>query len=216
MILTEISNPLEMSVVFERLGFQQIIAAICGNCLRGRRLLSLPTSPPAFSPEDLILISVEFNSDIKSDIPYHMTYFYCDRCCLNVCANCHSSHASTHAQNLSRFTTVPWSGKSKDISRNGNCSECAQEVKCRVECTICLRSICVGCFKVLNLSQRWLEHHRQDLSSRDHKEYRRVTTPHFSIKSINTISSERCQCLSGSEVWEHCQRCQKGIDFLCV
>lgn len=74
MILTEISNPLEMAVIFERLGFQQIIAAICGNCLRGRRLLSLPTSPPAFSPEDLIMISMEFSSNtkVRYTLPYEV------------------------------------------------------------------------------------------------------------------------------------------------
>ena len=143
----------------------------------------------------------------RVDTSFYVEYFYCSGCHLNLCVNCHSSHAKTHAQNLSLFTTMPWSVKSKDFEDNGSCAKCSRDAKCRVECTACLWSICLRCFNVSHLRDQWFENHRDDHSSKDHKRYRRIVPPYF---SLNPVTSDICKCLSGSGVWGHCQRCHEG------
>lgn len=189
----------------ERLGFQEIIATICGNCLQGRRLFLSLTRILRNSPEMWPWSIIDFSSNVRVDISFYMTYFYCAGCHLGLCVNCHNSHAYIHAKYLSRFTTMPWNAKSKDFNENRDCSECSRNVRCRVECTACHWSDCLKC-------DRWFEHHRQDLSSKDHKQYLKIVPPYSSLNSVN---SERCRCLSGFGIWSHCPRCNEGDGFSC-
>ena len=140
------------------------------------------------------------------DISYEETYYECRICNTNLCSTCQGSHINSHTVNLVRFVTIAWAA-TKSIEPQSSCHICSRQVKCRIECTDCLSSICSSCYSDNpEAKELWNKEHRT--KNPTHKSYREISQPFmFKYPLPKDLS---CPCFEDHEVLGHCSRCSKG------
>lgn len=145
---------------------------------------------------------------MHSDICYEETYYECQICNTNLCSTCQGSHVNSHIIHLIRFVTIAWAA-TKSIEPLSSCLICSRQVKCRIECTECLTSICNSCY-CDNREARELWHKQHKAEYPYHKSFREVSQP-FMFKK--PLSKDRfCPCFDKHEIIGHCSRCSKGMN----
>ncbi len=141
------------------------------------------------------------------DINYEETYYECRVCVTTLCSTCQGSHTGGHLTDLIRFVAIAWSA-TLSIEPQSSCVICSKQVKCRIECTECLSSVCNSCYcDKPQAKELWYKQHTAEYPR--HKSFRDIALPFMFKKPLPKDMS--CPCFDKSEVLGHCSRCCKGM-----
>ena len=184
--------------------FDRVQACVNNLHVGGQRLGIRPEDDleEAFSAMTFSDAFVVICADCFRGLQTDSVSYYCTSCDANFCSNCQGSHALLHAALLVRWTNQFWGQSLNTIAEFASCSECALDVRSRIECLDCARAICRGCHDPAERRMTWYKQH-QTQHGKGHG-FCNIVPPTYSLVSP---TEHKCECFRATGCISHCESC---------